>query len=257
MWLRAKVRSRPSGVTCRREKRAPALLISTSTRFSLAAIAAPARRVSAMLERSARCSAWPSPGAFASILPIVACPRASSRATRTTRAPIPASASAAASDARGRAGGDDGLALHPDDSLVSPSRRHFSLACATKRSAPIECLRRRRGPVSAAISLRYRGRRRTDQMAKDQQGLELAGSAQSAAAFDRAIADYYGLTGDPVGVLKTAVQRDPGFALGSVAIAALYMIGGFRGDHPEVVSALRAAEAALGCASERERRHFA
>lgn len=94
-------------------------------------------------------------------------------------------------------------------------------------------------------------------MAKDQQGLELAGSAQSAAAFDRAIADYYGLTGDPVGVLKTAVQRDPGFALGSVAIAALYMIGGFRGDHPEVVSALRAAEAALGCASERERRHFA
>lgn len=94
-------------------------------------------------------------------------------------------------------------------------------------------------------------------MAMDQQGLELAGAPESAAAFDHAIADYYGLTGDPVGVLKSALQRDPGFALGGVAIAALTMIGGFRGDHPEVVSALRAAEAALGRASERERRHFA
>src|ERR1700728_4930700 len=80
-------------------------------------------------------------------------------------------------------------------------------------------------------------------MARDQQGLPLAG--------------YYGLTGDPVGVLKSALARDPGFALGGVAIAALFMIGGFRGDHPEVVSALGAAEAAIGCGSERERRHLA
>ncbi|MGH6797937.1 MAG: hypothetical protein ACREDI_06090, partial [Roseiarcus sp.] len=94
-------------------------------------------------------------------------------------------------------------------------------------------------------------------MAKDQQGLALAGAPESAAAFDRAIADYYGLTGDPVGVLTPALARDPGFALGGVAIAALYMIGGFRGGHPEVASALRAAEAAIGRASERERRHFA
>ena len=94
-------------------------------------------------------------------------------------------------------------------------------------------------------------------MAKDQQGLMLAGRPESAAAFDRAIADYYGLTGDPVGVLKSALARDPGFALGAVAIAALYMIGGFRGDHPEVMSALSAAEAAIGGASERERRHLA
>jgi tetratricopeptide (TPR) repeat protein len=94
-------------------------------------------------------------------------------------------------------------------------------------------------------------------MAKDQQGLALTGAPESAAAFDRAIADYYGLTGDPVGVLKAALARDRGFALGAVAIAALYMIGGFRGDHPEVRSALRAAEAAIGGASERERRHFA
>ena len=94
-------------------------------------------------------------------------------------------------------------------------------------------------------------------MAKDQQGLALSGAPESAAAFDRAIADYYGLTGDPVGVLKSALARDPDFALGGVAIAALYMIGGFRGDHPKVMSALRAAEAAIGGASERERRHLA
>ena len=94
-------------------------------------------------------------------------------------------------------------------------------------------------------------------MAKDQQGLALSGAPESAAAFDRAIADYYGLTGDPVGVLKSALARDPDFALGGVAIATRYMIGGFRGDHPEVVSALRAAEAAIGVATERERRHFA
>jgi tetratricopeptide (TPR) repeat protein len=94
-------------------------------------------------------------------------------------------------------------------------------------------------------------------MAKDQQGLELAGAPESGVAFDRAIADYYGLTGDPVGVLKSALARDPGFALGGIAIAALYMIGGFRGDHPEVVTALGVAEAATGRASERERRHLA
>ena len=94
-------------------------------------------------------------------------------------------------------------------------------------------------------------------MAKDQQGLELAGGAESAAAFNRAIANYYGLTGDPVGVLKSALARDPRFALGAVAIAALTMIGGFRGDHPEVVSAFRAAEAAIGRSSRREQNHLA
>ena len=94
-------------------------------------------------------------------------------------------------------------------------------------------------------------------MAKDQQGLTLAGSPQSAEAFDRAVADYYGLTGDPVGILKQALVNDPAFAIGGVAIAALYMIGGFRGDHPEAVNALGAAEAAIGGASERERRHLA
>src|ERR1700733_433288 len=94
-------------------------------------------------------------------------------------------------------------------------------------------------------------------MARDQQGLALAGAPESASAFDRAMADYYGLTGDPVGVLKSALARDPGFVLGGVAIAALFMIGGFRGDHPEGTGALRAAEAAIGGASQREQSHLA
>jgi tetratricopeptide (TPR) repeat protein len=94
-------------------------------------------------------------------------------------------------------------------------------------------------------------------LAVDQQGLTLAGAPESAAAFDRAIADYYGLTGDPVGVLKSALARDSDFALGGVVVAMLYMIGGFRGDHPEVVSALCGAEAATRYVSERERRHLA
>ena len=94
-------------------------------------------------------------------------------------------------------------------------------------------------------------------MAKDQQGLPLAGASESAAAFDRAVADYWGLRGDPVGVLKAALAADPSFALGAIAIADLFLIGGFRGDHPEVTNALAAAEAAIGGASERERRHLA
>jgi tetratricopeptide (TPR) repeat protein len=107
------------------------------------------------------------------------------------------------------------------------------------------------------LDARERRQPRNQLLAVDQQGLTLAGAPESAVAFDRAIADYYGLTGDPVGVLKSALARDPDFALGGVAIAALYMIGGFRGDHPEVIRALRAAEAASRAASERERRHLA
>jgi tetratricopeptide (TPR) repeat protein len=94
-------------------------------------------------------------------------------------------------------------------------------------------------------------------LARDQQGLAVGGAPESARAFDRAMADYYGLTGDPVGVLKSALSRDPGFALGAVGVAALSMIGGFRGDHPEVTSALRAAEAGIGRSSQREQTHLA
>ena len=94
-------------------------------------------------------------------------------------------------------------------------------------------------------------------MAMDQQGLTLGGGGDAAQAFDRALADYWGLRGDPVGALKGALAADPGFALGAIAIADLFLIGGFRGDHPEVTQALAAAEAAIGGASERERRHLA
>ena len=93
-------------------------------------------------------------------------------------------------------------------------------------------------------------------IAKDQQGLTIAGSPQSAEAFDRAVADYFGLTGDPVGILKQAVANDVDFALGGVAIAGLFMIGGFRGDHPEVTGALAAAESGMRGASSRERMHL-
>ncbi len=94
-------------------------------------------------------------------------------------------------------------------------------------------------------------------MARDQQGLPLGGSQRSAQAFDRAVADYWGLTGDPVGGLKQALADDPAFALGGVAIAGLFMIGGFRSDHPEVVGALAAAEGTIRGASDRERLHLA
>ncbi len=94
-------------------------------------------------------------------------------------------------------------------------------------------------------------------MAKDSQGLALAGALELAEAFDRAVADYYALSGDPVGRLKQALAGDPDFALGGVAIAGLFMIGGFRGDHPEVVGGLRAAEAAIAKASAREKLHLA
>ena len=50
-------------------------------------------------------------------------------------------------------------------------------------------------------------------MAEDQLGLPLAGSEQAARAYDRAVADYWGLTGDPVGALKPALAADPSFVL--------------------------------------------
>ncbi len=93
-------------------------------------------------------------------------------------------------------------------------------------------------------------------MASDQMGLPLAGSGESARSYDRAVADYWGLTGDPVGVLKQALAADPTFGLGATAIAGLFLIGGFRGDHPEVRNAIAAAERALPLASAREKLHL-
>jgi len=93
-------------------------------------------------------------------------------------------------------------------------------------------------------------------MPRDAQGLEVTGSADSVAALDRAVADYYALGGDPVGKLKDALSRDPGFALGATAIAALFLVGGFRPDHTEVKAALKAARAAARRASPREKLHL-
>jgi tetratricopeptide (TPR) repeat protein len=65
------------------------------------------------------------------------------------------------------------------------------------------------------------------------------------------------VTGDPVGPLKAAVAEDPAFALGPVATAGLFLVGGLRDDHPLVTEALRAAEAPMAGANPRERLHFA
>ena len=88
-------------------------------------------------------------------------------------------------------------------------------------------------------------------MAKDQLELPLAGSDASAQAYDRAVSDYWGLTGDPVGALKQALVDDPAFALGAAAIAGLFLVVDFRGDHPEVAGALAVAERGLAYASTR------
>jgi tetratricopeptide (TPR) repeat protein len=93
-------------------------------------------------------------------------------------------------------------------------------------------------------------------MAKDAQGLDLAGSSDSVVAFDQAVDDYYGWKGDPIGLLQGALDRDPAFTLGASAIASLYLLNGFRGDHPAVATALNAAERSIGGASSREKRHL-
>jgi tetratricopeptide (TPR) repeat protein len=93
-------------------------------------------------------------------------------------------------------------------------------------------------------------------MARDQQGLDITGAPASAAALDRAVTDYYAWRGDPIAVLQEAVDNDPAFNLGASAIASLFLLNGFRGDNPAVSRAIRTAEAAIGGASSREKRHL-
>jgi tetratricopeptide (TPR) repeat protein len=93
-------------------------------------------------------------------------------------------------------------------------------------------------------------------MAKDQQGLEVSGTAESIAALDSAIADYYAWRGDPIATLKAAADADPGFVLGPVAVASLYALSGVRGDDPRIVLPLAQGSEAAGRASSRERRHL-
>ena len=95
-------------------------------------------------------------------------------------------------------------------------------------------------------------------MAKDQQGLALAGAPE----FGRRVRsrDRRLLWADRRSRWRPQICAWPATAILRWAASRLRrstMIGGFRGDHPEVMSALRAAEAAVGSASERERRHLA
>ncbi|CDX51085.1 conserved hypothetical protein [Mesorhizobium plurifarium] len=94
-------------------------------------------------------------------------------------------------------------------------------------------------------------------MPKDQQGLATTGAPRSIAALDTAITDYFAWRGDPVAVLQDAAQEDPAFTLGHSAVASLLALNGLRGDNPAVVSAIRSAEASIGGATPRERRHLA
>ena len=92
-------------------------------------------------------------------------------------------------------------------------------------------------------------------MPRDAQSHDVSGDPDSAQAYDRAIADYYALGGDPVGKLKAALARDAGFGLGATAIAGLFLAGGFRADHAEVQAALKSARAAKRV-TPRERLHL-
>lgn len=94
-------------------------------------------------------------------------------------------------------------------------------------------------------------------VSKDRQGLTVTGSAASAAALDRVLHDYYAWTGDILGELVAAVAADPGFALGHATIATILNLGGFRGDHPAVASAIAAAKAHAAGVTDRERAHLA
>lgn len=94
-------------------------------------------------------------------------------------------------------------------------------------------------------------------MAKDLQGLFVTGTVASAVALDSAVSDYYAWKGDPVSTLQGAATLDPSFMLGHAAIASLFLLSGFRGDHPTVVAALEAAGAIEHSATAREKRHLA
>jgi hypothetical protein len=93
-------------------------------------------------------------------------------------------------------------------------------------------------------------------MAKDQQGLEVSGTAESTAALDSAVSDYYAWKGDPIATLRAAADADAGFVLGPAAIASLYALSGVRGDDSRIVLALTRGNAAARNGSPRERRHL-
>lgn len=94
-------------------------------------------------------------------------------------------------------------------------------------------------------------------MARDAQGLTVTASHESAVALDHAISDCFGWKGDPVGRLQRALNQDAAFSLGASAIASLFLLGGFRGDHPRVSAALDAAELASRGTTSREVLHLA
>ena len=94
-------------------------------------------------------------------------------------------------------------------------------------------------------------------MARDLQGLSITGSDASAAALDDAIHGYCAWRDDPIATLTAATVVDPGFPIGHSATATLYLLNGFRGDNPAVLSEIARAEAAIGGSTPREQMHLA
>lgn len=92
----------------------------------------------------------------------------------------------------------------------------------------------------------------------DRNGVALtAGQAGSAAAFDRAVEQYFSWRGDPVATLQEAIERDADFALGHTTLAALASLGGARGDNMAVQRPLAEARARTQSMTSRERLHLA
>lgn len=84
-----------------------------------------------------------------------------------------------------------------------------------------------------------------------------AGDARSAGRLEDALADVLGFRGDPIGRIDAALADDPGFALGHLLRAHLYLFAlqpGFRAKAEPSLAAARALEPASG---ERERLHRA
>jgi tetratricopeptide (TPR) repeat protein len=92
---------------------------------------------------------------------------------------------------------------------------------------------------------------------RDQQDLRVTATPAAVAMLDRAVADYYGWTGDPVALMYAAVEEDSAFALGHAVLASLYALNGMPGGSEPVQDSLRKAEAAIAGTSTREQRHLA
>jgi tetratricopeptide (TPR) repeat protein len=91
----------------------------------------------------------------------------------------------------------------------------------------------------------------------DVRGLPVtARSAESVAAFDRALESLLSFTGDPLGTIEAALRDEPGFVLGHCLRADLLLLATDRTYVPEALSSIVRAEELAADATEREQRHI-